>query len=173
MRTLLFFDQVQSGHGGKEDVDVALDVEKGGIGSALMFKKHFVERDLNLIATMYSGNQYYFENEEKVKKQIVGLINKLDVKLVICGPTYDYRNFAEMATNLADYINKNTDCVAIVCAAEKNNEDLITQYKEDNVIVKMPKKGGVGLSQALENMVKVGRAALDGNITDEMQDLIY
>ena len=38
MRTLLLFDQVQAGFGGKERGDTELGLEKGGVGSYLMFK---------------------------------------------------------------------------------------------------------------------------------------
>jgi|SRR5699024_564828 len=173
LRTMIFFDQVQSGHGGKDKVDVPLDVTKGGIGSAPTFTEYMKEENLKLIATMFSGSQYYFDNEEKSKKQITDLIKKLKVKLVICGPTYDYHNYAKMALNLADYINKNTDCVAVVCCAEKNNEELIEKYKKDNIIVKMPKKGGVGLNKSLKNMVRIGRNAVEGTINEEMKQYIY
>ena len=41
MRTLLLFDQVQAGYGGKERGDTELGLEKGGVGSYLMFKEDF------------------------------------------------------------------------------------------------------------------------------------
>ena len=43
MRIILFFDQIQSGTGGKEGSNVELAVEKGGIGSYLMFEEYIKE----------------------------------------------------------------------------------------------------------------------------------
>ena len=45
MRTLLLFDQVQAGYGGKERGDTELGLEKGGVGSYLMFKEDFEKQD--------------------------------------------------------------------------------------------------------------------------------
>ena len=43
MRGLLLFDQIQAGYGGKERADTELGLEKGGIGSFLMFKDEFTK----------------------------------------------------------------------------------------------------------------------------------
>ena len=40
MRIVLFFDQIQSGTGGKEGANVELALEKGGIGSYMMFSEY-------------------------------------------------------------------------------------------------------------------------------------
>ena len=46
MRTLLLFDQVQAGYGGKERGDTELGLEKGGVGSYLkrILKKQDLQR---------------------------------------------------------------------------------------------------------------------------------
>ena len=38
MRVILFLNQIQAGYGGKERADTPLGLEKGGIGSYLMYK---------------------------------------------------------------------------------------------------------------------------------------
>ena len=53
MRTLLLFDQVQAGFGGKERGDTELGLEKGGVGSYLMFKEDFEKAGLTALATIY------------------------------------------------------------------------------------------------------------------------
>ena len=40
MRIVLFFDQIQSGTGGKEGANVELALEKGGMGSYMMFSEY-------------------------------------------------------------------------------------------------------------------------------------
>ena len=41
MKVILLFDQIQAGYGGKERPNTPLGLEKGGIGSYLMFKDVF------------------------------------------------------------------------------------------------------------------------------------
>ena len=57
MRTLLLFDQVQAGYGGKERGDTELGLEKGGVGSYLMFKEDFEKAGLTALATIYFKNE--------------------------------------------------------------------------------------------------------------------
>jgi len=54
MRVLLLFDQIQAGYGGKERADTELGLEKGGIGSFLMFKvmRIIVSITVNFLQTL-------------------------------------------------------------------------------------------------------------------------
>ncbi|MFW5442610.1 GrdB-related putative oxidoreductase [Aerococcus urinaeequi] len=154
MRVLLFFDQTQAGAGGKERPDVKLAVEKGGIGSYHMFEGNLKEIEATVLATMYCGNGYFFNHEEEVKRKVVGLVKKLKADIVICGPCFDYRDYSEMSAILAQEIENQTESKAIVMCSKENN-DVITKYKDDVSIVRMPKKGGTGLRDSFSNMAKV------------------
>ena len=154
MRIILFFDQIQSGTGGKEGSNVELAVEKGGIGSYLMFEEYIKEIGGTVIATTYCSDNYFRDNEETVLSKMEGLINKVKADILLCGPCFNYHGYAEMSAILADYIQKKTECKPIVVCSEEN-ADVIEKYKNDIVMVKMPKKGGTGLRESLKNMAKV------------------
>ena len=74
--------------------------------------------------------------------------------ILLCGPCFNYHGYAEMSAILADYIQKKTECKPIVVCSEEN-DDVIQKYKNDIIMVKMPKKGGTGLRESLKNMAKV------------------
>lgn len=172
MRILLFFDQTQSGYGGKERPDVPLAVEKGGIGSYHMFEKYVKQEEGVVLATMFCGNGYFFDNEEEVKRKIVGLTKKLNADIVICGPCFNYNDYAHMSAIIAKEIETETDSKAIaVCS--KENENVISQYKNDVTIVKMPKKGGIGLNDSLHTMIKVAHAKVNNKNLDEFKEEIF
>ncbi len=49
------------------------------------------------------------------------------------------------------------------------NADTIAAYKDKVAIVKTPKKGGLGLNDALKNMCVFAKALADGSDTAELQ----
>ncbi|QIK68951.1 glycine/betaine/sarcosine/D-proline family reductase selenoprotein B [Erysipelothrix sp. HDW6C] len=172
MRILLFFDQTQAGAGGKERPNVELAVEKGGIGSYHMFEKFIKEAGGTVLATMYCGNGYFFDNEEEVKRKIVALTTKLKADVVICGPCFNYADYAHMSAIIAQAIEAGSDSKAIVVCSEENAH-VIESFKDSVTIVKMPKKGGIGLNDSLINMIKVAKAKVEGQAKETYQEYTY
>lgn len=76
MRVLLLFDQIQMGYGGKERADTPLGLEKGGVGSYLMFKDYFAQHQLQVLGTLYCGPDYFKEHKEEVLRKIAALVKK-------------------------------------------------------------------------------------------------
>jgi glycine reductase len=93
---------------------------------------------------------------------------------VILGPTYDYPEFATMACELGDYIQQNTKLPVILAIAQEKNEALLPTYQDRLTIVKMPKKGGTGLSDSLEHLAQ-GCAVLasGGDVATFKSDYCY
>lgn len=65
-----------------------------------------------------------------------------------------------MAAHIASAINKTTDIPAITAMAEEMS-DVIEQYKDELHIVKMPKKGGTGLNDALRNILDMAKSVAE------------
>ena len=127
MRIVLFFDQIQSGTGGKEGAN----------------------------RTCHLSAEYY---------------RKADI--LLCGPCFNYYNYAEMSSILAEHVKKETSCKPVVVCSEENKE-IIDKYKNNLVIIKMPKKGGVGLRESLQNMADVIKCLYEGTDLSEVSDYIY
>lgn len=172
MKVLLFFDQIQSGFGGSERPDVPLQVEKGGIGSYLMFERFMKEIKGVVVGTVVCGPQYFNENEELVKEKVSGLVKKLQVDAVLCGPCFHYKDYASMAARLAVHLNENTDTHAVVMCSKENTET-IEAFKEEVPMIKMPKKGETGLNQSLQDMTKIIQAMVEDKPLDDFKESIY
>lgn len=173
MRTVLFFDQIQAGHGGKDKPDVELGVSKGGIGSYTMFDRFAKKQELNVVATIYCGTSYFFEHQDEVKEKIAKLLTKVKAEVLICGPTFDYPEFAKMAAVTAAYVQDHSECKTLAMCALEKNADTIEAYKDEITIVKMPKKGGIGLNDSLDTMTQVARGMVEGTIPEALKDSIY
>lgn len=172
MRTLLFFDQTQAGAGGKERPNVELAVEKGGIGSYHMFEGNLKDAEATVLATMYCGNGYFFDNQEEVVRKVVGLVNKLKAEMIICGPCFNYNDYAHMSAILAEAIESQTDAKAVVMCSQEN-ENVISEFKNKVTIVKMPKKGGTGLRDSFANLAKVIEIKHTNGDAELLKEYIY
>ncbi|MDO5089076.1 MAG: GrdB-related putative oxidoreductase [Leptotrichiaceae bacterium] len=172
MRVVLFFDQIQSGTGGKENANVELAVEKGGIGSYMMFEEYMKEIGASVLATTYCSDSYFRENRETVLSKMESLLNKVKANILLCGPCFNYYGYAQMSAVLAEYIGQNTECIPVVVCSEENG-DIIEKYKNKITIVKMPKKGGVGLRESLKNMSKVIKVIYNKEDRASISDYIY
>ena len=128
MRIVLFFDQIQSGTGGKEGANVELALEKGGMGSYMMFSEYIKNIGGTVLATTYCSDSYFKENQELVLEKMTGLLNKVKADILLCGPCFNYYNYAEMSSILAEHVKKETSCKPVVVCSEENKE-IIDKYK--------------------------------------------
>lgn len=154
MRALLLMDQVQSGHGGKELSETPLGLEKGGVGSYLMFKDEFEKAGLTAVATIYCGPDYFQSHKEEVIHKIVNLILKTKAEILFAGPCFNYDSYTAMAAEIALAIQEQTTCMPYVICS-KENEETIAAFKEKIVMLEMPKKGGVGLRESLSGAIAI------------------
>lgn len=154
MKVIVVLDQIQAGLGGKERADTPLGGKKIAMGSADNVEKALKAVNGNIIGTFYCGTDYYQQNKELVQRKFYRMAKKMEADIVITGPTFDYADFAIMATEVAKAIKDNTNIPVIAAIAKEKNEAIIKQYKDAFPIVKMPKKGGAGLSEALDHLVQ-------------------
>ena len=78
----------------------------------------------------------------------------------MCGPAFNYADYAAMCAKVACDINANTDAKAFAAMSVENAET-IAAYKDKVAIVETPKKGGMGLNDALKNMCAMAKALAD------------
>jgi len=151
MKLVLILDQIQAGAGGKEHADEPMHAKAGPIGSAKMFESIFKELDIKVIGTLYCGDAYYAQNTKEVQAKMVGMVKKLQPDAVLCGPAFNYEGYAKMAAELTYQIQEQC-AIPVVAACSQENESVIQEFKDKIHIVKMPKKGGIGLTDSLKNM---------------------
>lgn len=151
MKILLIFDQGLAGAGGKSNPNQDLAIAKGGIGSALMLKPHFDRVSANIVATLYCGNEYFLNHKKEVVIKMTKMAEKIQPDMVVCGPCFNFEDYALMSAEIAKSIKENTN-LNVVAMMSQENESTIEAYKDKIDILKMPKKGGTGLSESFDNL---------------------
>lgn len=171
MKVIMIFDQIQSGLGTKDDTMLPLAGKREPIGPAVMMAPYLKSIDANVIACLYCGNGTYKADPEEVSRKLCAMVNKLQADVVICGPAFNFTDYAEMCAKVATDINQTTKVKAFA-AMSVENEDTIAKYKDQVFIVETPKKGGVGLTNSLQNICSMAKALYDGEEMKTLKDKI-
>lgn len=155
MKVIVLLDQMQAGLGGKEKANTPLGGKKLAMGAADTFDKVLKQSHSEIIGTFYCGTDYYEANKDTVQNKVAKMCEKMQADVVIAGPTYDYPEFATMACELAVHVTAQTKIPVVASIAIEKNQDLIEAYKNQLTIIKMPKKGGTGLSDSIERTIEL------------------
>lgn len=154
MKLIFIFDQIQAGLGGKEKGDQPLGGKILPIGAAKMFEAILPQVNGEIIATLYCGDDYFEKNSEECSLKLTAMVKKLQPDVVVCGPCFNYEKFAEMAGRVAKTITEKLD-IPVLAAMSAECQSAIMKYQSVVPIVKMPKKGGTGLTESLEKMMEL------------------
>lgn len=172
-RVMMVYDQIQAGQGTKDDKMVPLKATKEIVGPAVMMDRFLKANDEKVIACVYCGNGTFLENPEEITRKITALATKLKPDIVFCGPAFNYKDYALMAATVCESIKNNTGIATLACMS-KENDETIEQFKSRIPIVRGPKKGEVGLNEALEHMCQLGAALADHkDVTAMEKDFCY
>lgn len=168
LKVMMIYDQIQAGQGTKDDKMVPLKATKDVVGPAVMMERFLKANDEKVVVCAYCGNGTFLANPEEIVRKMTALAVKLKVDLVFCGPCFNYKDYAEMAAEVCASITKNTNIATLACMS-KENAETIEKFKNEIPIVKGPKKGEVGLNDALEHMCKLGAALAEHKDVSAME----
>ena len=94
------------------------------------------------------------------------MAKKFNPDVVICGPCFNYANYGIMAAKSAEVISELTNIPAFAIMSQEC-EKAIEKYKDKVTILKMPKKGGIGLNESLSAMCEYAKMLVDKKDTAE------
>ena len=169
LKVIMIYDQIQSGEGTKDDKMVPLGAKKEPVGPAIMMGQFLKKIDAKVVACLYCGNGYYNENKDEVIRKLTAMVNKLKPDVVMCGPCFNYADYASMAAHVACNINEKTSIPALASMSQEN-EEVIQNFKDKILIVKTPKKGGTGLNEALNNMCRVAKTLVENKDISKLKE---
>lgn len=167
MKILMIYDQIQAGAGTKDDKMIPLALSKEAVGPAIMMEHSLKKIDGRVIACLYCGNGTYLENPDEVSRKLCAMVNKIKPDVVMCGPAFNYTDYAAMAGRVAYDIVQTTG-VAAFAAMSVENEETIEKYKHLIPIVITPRKGGTGLNDSLDNMCQLAKMMFDHSDTSDL-----
>lgn len=173
MRVIMIYDQIQAGVGTKDDKMVPLQGKRGVLGPAVMMDPFMREVNGHVIACLYCGTGTFMEKPEEISRKICAMCKKLEADVIICGPCFNYLDYAEMASFLAQYIYENTN-IHVLTAMSAEMKDVIDLIKDTVPVVKMPKKGDTGLNESLHNICRLSKSLYEkDNFKEVIEQVCY
>ncbi len=101
MKIIMIFDQIQAGLGSKDDAMVPLTGKKEPVGPAVMMEPFLKEVDGHVVACLCCGSGTYLADPDEVSRKLCAMVNKLNPDVVICGPAFNYADYAAMSARVA------------------------------------------------------------------------
>lgn len=170
-KILIILDQIQAGAGGKEKSNIPPGGKTTPLGPGVMMEQFLKEFDSKIVASLYCGDEYFINNQEEVTAKMVAMVKKISPDVVICGPAFNYENFAKMSAILAKNINNSTDIKAFAAMSIENTE-ILDNFKDEVLIVKTPKKGGIGLNDSLKNICEMAKKLAENEDISKLKEKI-
>lgn len=167
MKVIMIYDQIQAGAGTKDDKLVPLAGKKAALGPAVMMEQFFKQVDGKVLACLYCGTGTFEANPEETSRKLCAMVKKMGADVVICGPCFNYPAYSKMAAKVA--MDLHTNDIPVLSAMSEEMAETIETIKQDIPVVKMPKKGGTGLNEALRNICRMARALADGAQVEELK----
>lgn len=168
MKVVLIFDSGLAGAGGKSNPDCPLTATREVSGTAMLLEPYLKKVDGQISATLYCGMGYYKQNQAEVIAKMTAMVKKLQPDFVLCGPGFNFPEYSQMCAMCAKSIQENTSIHTCAMMSVENAET-IAKFKDDIAILKMPKKGGTGLSESFEQLAELVDASV--NHPDMLQSL--
>ena len=170
-KIIIVLNHTQAGMGSDENANLKPAGKKGAIGPGRTLASYFSENNSEIVATLYCGDEYFLNNQEEVTKKFLAISKKFGAEAVLCGPAMQYEKFGEMSAKLTKSFN---DYGIPTAAAMSQENEAVETYKNSIPIIKMPKKGGIGLNDSFKNMATfVSALAAKKDVTELTQELCF
>lgn len=148
-----FFGQI----GGEEMAYVKPRISDGAIGSANAFAPKL--KDAQIVNTILCGDNYYAENMEQARKEIVGMIRAIKPDLVIAGPAFNAGRFGIACADICAFVKETLQIEAITGLYGEN--PAVEMYRKKIYILEVG-KSAAAMRKAADRMANFANKLLEG-----------
>lgn len=168
LRLVHYLNQFFGGLGGEDKADTPVFFKEGPVGPGLTINKLFGD-SLEVVGTIVCGDNYFTEQNESTKKEIIKMVREAGADGVIAGPAFNAGRFGMAAGEVCKIVQDELSIPAVCAMFEENpgvdvfHEDVIIVRSSDSVR-KMPEaiKKMVGILSRLVKGEKIGPAGVEG-----------
>lgn len=127
------------------------------VGPGLLFNT--LLKEAQIVATVICGDNYYAQNMEKARKEILAFVRKESPDLLITGPAFNAGRYGIACADLAQAVRKELSIPVVTGLYEEN--PAVDIYKRELVIVRTG-NSAVGMREAVKKMAVVADKLLRG-----------
>lgn len=160
-----FFGQI----GGEDKAHITPEVKEGVVGPGMALKAQISEH-AEIVATIICGDSYFNENIEEVSKEVVGLIEKYNPDVVVCGPAFNAGRYGVACGAVAKAVFDKLS-VPVVSGMYQENPG-IEMYSKFAYVVKVADSAR-GMGPAISGIANIVKKISEGNELNPDVDNYY
>lgn len=158
MKKILFYTNQFFGQiGGEDQAGVKPFVKEDAIGPGMMVNQKI--ENAQVVASVVCGDNYYAENMETARTEILSLIKTYDPDLFFAGPGFNAGRFGIACADLCAAVEKELGIPAITGLNEEN--PAVQMYRDKTLILRVG-KSAAAMRTALPEMIKLSERLLSG-----------
>jgi glycine reductase len=150
IKVVHYVNQFAAGIGGEEMAHVAAELRDGVVGSGQAFNMAFGE-EAEIVATVVCGDNYFNENLEKAKAEVLEMIKSKSPDVVIAGPAFNAGRYGFACGTVAEAVETELGVPAFTGMFEENAG---VEFKGKVVIVPT-KNSAAGMRDAVAKMAPI------------------
>lgn len=148
-----FFGQV----GGEEKANISPFVQNGPLGPGDLVRKNLGNRG-EVVATIICGDNYFNDNVEEAKGEILKLISPYEPDLVLAGPAFNAGRYGIACGEVCRLTSEELGIRAVTGMNRENPG--VEQFRRELYIVETG-PSALGMAEALTKMVQLGLKLVD------------
>jgi len=156
IKVVHYVNQFAAGIGGEEMAHVTPELRDGTVGSGQAFNMAFGE-EAEIVATVVCGDNYFSENLDKAKAEVLDMIKSKSPDVVIAGPAFNAGRYGFACGTVAEAVEVELGVPAFTGMFEENAG---VEFKGKVVIVPT-KNSAAGMRDAVAKMaplaIKLGK----------------
>lgn len=157
MKKVLFYTNQFFGQiGGEDKASMKPLLLEGAAGSANLFKDGL---NAEIVATVVCGDNYYAENMEAAREEILEMVKGLDTDLLIAGPAFNAGRFGMACGDLCAYLDEILGVKTVTGMYVEN--PAVAIYKDKTIIVETA-NSAAGMKKAVAAMKNIANKLLIG-----------
>jgi glycine reductase len=157
MKKILFYTNQFFGQiGGEDKASVKPQVVEGAAGAANLFVEGL---EGEIVATVICGDNYYAENIEEARIEILDMIKHLDLDMLVAGPAFNAGRFGMACGDLCAFLEEELDIPTVTGMYHEN--PAVAIYKDKTFIVQTA-NSAAGMKKAVVSMVSIANKLLKG-----------
>ncbi|HCR43389.1 MAG TPA: glycine/betaine/sarcosine/D-proline family reductase selenoprotein B [Ruminococcaceae bacterium] len=150
IRVVQFLNQIQSGMGGDESMDIKPQSQRGAVGMGMLLKTMLMKKGADIVGTVICGDNYFLRNKASAMKELSDMVISYKADVVICGPALNHKRFGECCGYFASYMTEQLDTPAFAAMSKESTGT--PAFKDKVYIIETPNVGGSGLNTSLRKM---------------------
>lgn len=164
-----YINQFFAGLGGEEKADIAPEVREGKVGPGMGLGQN-LGSDVEIVATIICGDNFFATNPEKVCQEVIDCCKKYKANALIAGPAFNAGRYGTACAQVCATAQKELGITTVTALYEENPG--VDLYRKQITIVKTP-NSAAGMKDALLNVAAVAKKLLAGEELNAATDGVF